>query len=418
MKTSIVLLTVLSGAVAPPPADLAAWLDEADRASPAIRAARARADAAREVAAQRSALPDPLLSLAYVNDGLTEITLGSAEFSMLSVGWEQEVPHRDVRRGAAGIAEAEFALAGVSIENGRVGLRARVIALYALLWRHDREAEILRESREVAATLAEAALARYESGEGSQEQILRAQVEALRIDVAIEEIARARRSVEVAVGAALGRVGDAAFGPALTLPEGTLPTDVESLAGVAATEAPAVLLALADEERSVAAIAAARAQSRISWSWVAAYQYRGELEPMVVGGIGLRLPMWRGRKQDRALAEAESARTAAEHDREQTELEARARVRDLASEIASLDREIRIVRDGIVPQDQAALEAARIAFSTGGAPMTVALDSAARLLADERDAVQLEAARVAALAELEALTGRSLLDVHTTGRSR
>ncbi len=415
MSTAFVLLLL---AAQTPPVDLAAWLDEAERSSPALRAAEARADAAREVAAQRSALPDPLLTLVYVNDGLSELTLGASEFTTLSVGWEQEVPHPDVRRGAASVADADAARARVATETTRARLRARLIALYALLWRHDREAELLRETRTVAATLAESASARYESGQGSEVEILRAQAEALRTDVALEETARARRAVEIAVAAALGRPGDTTFGPALTLPEGRLPADTGALAGAATAAAPDVLGALADERRAAAAMDDARAQSRISWSWNAAYQSRGGLDPMVVGGIGLRLPVWRGRKQDHALAEAESARSAAAREREQVELEAQARLLDLASEIASLDARIGIVRDGIVPQDTAALEAARIAFSTGGAPMSLVLDAAARRLADERDAVRLAAERVAALAEVEALTGASLLDLRISGRSR
>ena len=88
MKRFVVSLTLAAacGLAGPvfaedrPPIDLPALLDEVDRASPQLQAVRARAEAAALVAPQREALPDPKLSIAYTNDGLSSFTLGSSEF--------------------------------------------------------------------------------------------------------------------------------------------------------------------------------------------------------------------------------------------------------------------------------------------------------------------------------------------------
>jgi len=56
------------------------------------------------------------------------------------------------------------------------------------------------------------------------------------------------------------------------------------------------------------------------------------------------------------------------------------------------------------------LEAARAAFSAGLLPMTDVLDDLGRLVSDRRAAVDLEARRILAIAELEAATGSRLLE--------
>ena len=69
----------------------------------------------------------------------------------------------------------------------------------------------------------------------------------------------------------------------------------------------------------------ARVQVKPAFSWLAAYQFRGGLDPMVMGGFSVRLPVWKDRNQERAIAGAEIERTAAAHDRAKSEILARVR---------------------------------------------------------------------------------------------
>ena len=204
----LVVSALARGAVAEalPPTDLAALLAEAEQASPELLALGARVEAAREGAPARSALPDPKLSAVYTNDGLDQWTLGESEFSNLSLGWEQEMPYREVRRRAAAVAEADVEVASAGVRSARGRLRERIVTLYAALWRSDREAQLLEDARVLFAALAESARVRYEAGEGIQQTVLWAQTEARRVDVLLDEVVRARRSTEIELGAALGAI--------------------------------------------------------------------------------------------------------------------------------------------------------------------------------------------------------------------
>jgi len=400
------------------PIDLPTLLDEADRASPQLQAVRARAEAAALVAPQREAFPDPKLSLAYTNDGLSSFTLGSSEFSNLTAAWEQEVPAKGVRGSAVAVAEAQAGAMRASGETLRARLRARVIVLYAQLWRLDRTKALLAESRALLATSAEAARVRYESGEGIQEGLISAQTAVRRADVELEELALIRRRLELALGAAVGRADDPAFGPAIELPRVAGPLVAENLVAVAVSSSPDVRETLAFERTAEAELDDARVQVKPMYSWVAAYQFRGGLDPMVMGGFSVRLPVYKDRKQERAIAAATIERTAAGHDRAEAELRARAGVRELAAEVASIDTRLRLYREAIVPQSVAALRAAEAALASGRAEMSLVLGDFERWITARKEELTLSAQRVETVAELEAMTGTELFEIPNDGRSQ
>jgi outer membrane protein TolC len=400
------------------PADLTALLDEVERASPQLLALDARAAAAREVATQREALPDPLLSAAYTNDGLSGFTLGSSEFTNLTVGWEQEVPNRAVRQRSADVFRAEAESLRASIDALRARLRARVITLFAQLWRLDHARELLEVSRGLLTTAAVTAQARYESGEGILEGLIRAQSAVRRADLEIEGLSVERRRMEIALGSALGRAEDPAFGPVGDLPRLSGPIGGEDAARSATASSPEVLEASAKERSAEARLEDARVQVKPAFSWLAAYQFRGGLDPMVMGGFSVRLPVWKSRNQARGVAGAEFERTAAAQDRSQAEILARAEARSLAAEIASIDVRLRLYREVVLPQAAAAFESANAAFSSGRAEMFLVLDDLDRWVVARTEELQWSARRVEAIASLEAVTGRTLFELPRPGRSR
>jgi outer membrane protein TolC len=222
--------------------------------------------------------------------------------------------------------------------------------------------------------------------------------------------------VEIALGEALGRADDPSFGPADELPEPSHPLDAEALAVAAAASSPDVRESLAKERVAAAQLDDARVQVKPTYSWIAAYQYRGDLDPMVMGGFSVRLPVWKDRKQERAIAGAEIERTAAERERESSEIAARAAARELAAEVASIDVRLRLYNDAIVPQSAAAFEAAGAAWASGRAEMFLVLDDFDRWIGARSDAIALTAQKVETLASLEAIAGTPLFEMPGDGR--
>lgn len=399
------------------PADLEAFLEEVGTANPEALALAARARAATEVPGQLEALPDPMLSVSYTNDGLDGITLGSSQFSNLTVGWEQDVPFRSVRTRAADVARADADAAQVSVGALAARLRTRIVALYADLYRTDRSTDLVAEGREMLATGLASARARYEAGDGIQEELLRAQTEIRKLELAAETLRRERRAVEIAIGEALGRSESLSLGRAVALPDGRLPDDRAALVTAAVATAPDVREADSQARRAEAAVESARSQNRPEFSWVAAYQFRGGLDPMVMGGFGVRLPVWKDRKQARAVAGSEANLDATRLERRRAAVRAAAEAESLLNDVVSAERALRLYREAILPQDIATLEAARAAFSAGKAPIGLLVDDTRRWLDDRSDALALEVRRVQDLAALESVAGTPLLDIASAGRT-
>ena len=416
----VVSIALCAGAhvAASEPADLPSLLAEAERAHPALLAARARADAADAVPAQLQALPDPRLSVAYTNDGLSSFTLGDSKFSNIAVRWDQDVPYRSVRERASEAAQAEAAAVRTAAATQAARLRARIVAAFADLWSADAESGILEQGRSLLSAGIDAARARYESGEGSQDAVLRAQIALHRLELEIVDVERRRRAAEIALAEAVGREGDPSFDRVGALPVATVPSDDAAAEAAAAAGAPEVVEARAGEARARAVIEDARAQTKPEFGWTAQYQYLGGLDPMVMGGMTVRLPVWKGHKQELRVAEAQREAEAESRAREASEIEARARVRSLLNAAASAQREQTIYAEAIVPQDRAAVEAARAALSAGRVEMGAVLDGTARWLEDRRAAVGLAAARVRALADLEAATGLTIFAAADAGGAR
>src|SRR5262245_7284579 len=175
------------------PLDLAALLERARQHNPLIAAARGRQAAAEAVPSQAQALPDPMASVSYTNESLDSFTLGESDDSFLTLSWLQELPPRG-RRGLAGdVARREAEAAALAVSQQELDVRARVTQAYADLYRLDRTASILEESRLLLSSLADATRARYEAGEGLLQNVLKAQSETASLEAQVERTRQERR---------------------------------------------------------------------------------------------------------------------------------------------------------------------------------------------------------------------------------
>src|SRR5262249_14701946 len=93
---------------APPLADL---LREAEENNPELGAAAAGAEAASHVPGRAATAPDPEIGLTYLNDGISQFTLGDSEFTYVGLTWSQEHPYPGKLKRAEAVAEAEVGVA-------------------------------------------------------------------------------------------------------------------------------------------------------------------------------------------------------------------------------------------------------------------------------------------------------------------
>lgn len=355
------------------------------------------------------------MTVSYTNDGLDRFTLGDSVMANLSVEWRQDVPYAGKRGRAAAVANAEATVRRSDLEATTLAVLEEVKETYADLVRIDASRTIVSDGRKLLQSYVETARARYESGAGVLESVLRAQTEISRLDVALSALGRERTTSEARLAVLLGRRSSGGFGPA-TEPWVAADADADALAEAAVTRAPEVATRAAAVDRDVKRVDLAKRNLKPDFFWTAAYRNRGGIDPLVTGGVGLRLPLYRGRKQERAVAQAESELSASKADAEAAAVEAAAAVHDLAGRAADARRRLLLYREGVVPQAHSALDAAATAYAAGHVDFATLIDDFLELLDAQRSVETARADEAAALARLESLTGATLLTAGTGGR--
>lgn len=394
------LVTPAGSAAQDVPADvlLERLLEEAARHNPELTAAAEVLSAAQARPAQAGALPEPMVSLGYVNDGWAP-TLGEREMTTLGLMASQDLPWPGKRSLRTRIAARDADVAAQQLARARLGVTAAVRRAYHALQLARVRLQIAREQSELGSQVEAAARARYAVGQGAQVEVLRALVEATRVGQ-VESDQRAEEAVRVAeLNRLLGRSAEAPVETAalaLRPVRETLEAVLERLR----TLSPERAAAQVSVERARLSVELARRDFRPDFTVQAGYMNRGGLDPMWQAGVGIRLPTARARRQA-ALSEAEASLRAAEARAASVDLQLRFRTQERLARLAALEQTSALYARGVVPQDQLAVQASLAGYQAGRAPLLAALGAVGTLQADRATAAALEAAHAQLRATLE-----------------
>ena len=182
---AILILSCLPGDLTAGPDEDLLYLDdlieEAVRANPEILRDAGLVHSSQSVPSQAGSLPDPVLMLGIKNVGFDEITRGDEMMSTASVSIGQAIPFP----GKLGMKEK---IAGKNAERMEEKYNATVLSVIARLkvayfdyYFAEKSIDIIRKDKELLETFEKTAQARYEVGEGIQQDVLKAQVEISRL---------------------------------------------------------------------------------------------------------------------------------------------------------------------------------------------------------------------------------------------
>ena len=419
MLICALVLALSSGALqtpplAPPepgPVDLASLLAEALENNPEIAAAASRVRAAETSPSQVEVLPDPVAGVSYTNVGISNLNLGDEDDAMLTLSWAQEVPYPGKLRLAGDAARSEISMARLRLDMARLDVATRVKQAYTELYHSDHHTLVVKEHRQLLISFLETARVRYETGEGTLQNVLKAQTEIARMDADLEGFAEERYVARAQLNTLAGRLWDVPMGPALALPDTTSSPDPVRLEEEALERSPAILEAVAAVTREEARLELSRRQLRPDFLWGAAYGYRGDIDPEITGSFGIRLPLYQERKQAQGIVQASHRLEAARHDLASKKLAVAAEVRTLCGRVARAESLERLYSEVVIPQARSSLDSAAFAYGAGRIEFLAVISDFTTLLNYERDHITQQHDRVIALAALERLTGLELVRV-------
>ncbi|WP_273455036.1 TolC family protein [Nevskia ramosa] len=362
----------------PPPAEVLT-LDAARRIAvdhqPMLEAQALAIDAARESAVAARQLPDPQLK-----GGVSDLTITGDHVGTLTrqndtqftVGIAQAFPRADKRRlrgeridAEAGLAERQLRKDGLSIERD-VGLA------WLDVWKPLQALTLARASEREAQLQLDALRIAYRNGRSAQADVRAATVA---LELLRDQIAKLEQDGYHARGALSRWLGEAAYAP---LPAGT-PVFPEPPPLGAMLEAlrrhPHVDIAAAEVEVAAADVALAKQAYRPDFSVEVGYGHRPAFSDYINLQVGIDLPVFTANRQDRGLAARQAELARAEALREDSWREHAAELRLNHWDWTLLGQRLSRYDETILPEADARIEAARLAWAAGSGSLAAVLEA-------------------------------------------
>lgn len=393
------------GVEPPPPfdrAELERLVEEALGANPELRSARAAATAAEARVQPAGALPDPMVSVNYENDGASP-SLGTMEMTRLQFMAQQAIPFPGKLRLAREVANKDAERAGTVQQRAALTIAASVRRAYADLLEAREGLRLVDEQVQTWDRIEELTRDRYAAGLASQQDVLRAQGERTRL---LQQRLREQAGEQTALSELrqlLFRPEDAPVPTEQRLVPGApvaVPSSQEFLAQ-ALEKTPELKEIALTRERAKLSADLARRNLKPDFVASAAYMNRGGLPLMWSAGVGVSIPLWAGKKQRPLIVEAETLASAAAATEESLRRRIRAVTEERLIRRGQLAQEARLDAEGILVQDQLSVDAALSSYRTGTVPFVTVLEALSTYFGDRRAALGRLASLIRADADLE-----------------
>ncbi|MEI6666519.1 MAG: TolC family protein [Acidobacteriota bacterium] len=389
IATTIVLVLAAASVSAagqdarPQPGDdplLQSLIAEALARNPEVAAAQAAITAARQRPAQVSGRPDPMVSMAYTNDGWAP-SLGGMPMTTLALMVSQEFPHAGKRQQRADVAVNEARQSEPPLARVRLAIEAGVARAYYGLLLARELAALTAQQRELWQQIEVVARARYAVGQGAQQDVLRVQVEVTRVEQrAIEQASEAELRL-AELNTLLARPMDARLETSAALTLRPLTQSLAAAVEQARTISPdlaAARLAVATEQ---SVLALAQLDFKPDVSVQAGYMNRGGLAPVWLAGVGVSWPLNKTRRQG-AVAESQFRSERDARAIESIDLRLRWRSQERYTRARTAEKMVDLYDQGIIPQDRMTVESALASYQGGRLPFVSVLESMTALYAD------------------------------------
>ncbi len=391
---------------------LSELLAEAEKNNPQIEAARQSWQAAKQVPTQVSTLPDPQFNLQHVSVGSPRPFAGytNSDFAYIGLGVSQDIPYPGKLRLKGEIAKREADVSQQQVESVRRAVLTEIKGTYFQLVYLSKTLTILEQDGELLKQVEQAADARYRAGMGTQQDVLQAQLQKTKL---LREIAMHHLQVgklEAQLKQLLNRSQESPDIEPADLLETPLLQTYGDLLAAAQIQNPAIAGAQKMIERQSLEVDLARKDFypdfnvQYMWQRTDPTQFRA----YYILSVGIKVPIYRSRKQHPELAQAES-----EQLRARSELQAQSQqlAGDLRSQYVIVQQTselLKIHREGLSPQARSEFQAGLAAYQSGKQDFQALLTAFLDVLHLDEDYWQNVAEYETAIARLEQLTGLSL----------
>src|SRR6266576_1477802 len=346
-------------------------------------------------------LPDPMLTVGVMDLVLPHFEFNRSDFTEADVELSQEIPWPGSLGARSELMRATTAGARAEEGTARRDLRTTMAVAYYRLGYAATALETLRHQRELLEAAVQLSTTRYATGAAPQSDPLQAKL--ARDRLRSEEFAL--ESERVAALAAVNALRNRSPGDSVPVTS----IDLAALGAGAALQPPGdslVALALVTHPRLAARRAAVEAATRTiqverlgarpDFTLALRYGYRPrafnfKFPDFFSAFIGLRLPVWAWRKQNRLADAARADSTGAAAGLRDAELQLSREVTEAAARVQASRQRLALLVDGVLPNARGTVESVLRSYQVGRAEFLTLLS-----VEDARYRAELEAVAVAA----------------------
>jgi outer membrane protein TolC len=387
---------------------LQSLLAEARQNNAAIRTSGMAVEVSRYGPKQASALPDTDVMVQHFTVGSPRPFAGysNSDFAYIGFGASQELPYPGKRSLRANVAQHEIAISGAEKNAVAWDVFTRLKLAYFQLASSQQVIAILEKDQQTAEQMEQAAEARYRVGEGTPQDVLRAQLQRTRL---LNDLSMQRREIaqaQVVLKALLNRPADSPDVVAESVSERHIPAP-EALLSELKAKNPDLQVNSERISQNRTSVELAKREKKPDFGVQYMWQHTAsDFRDYYMGTFSIKLP---NRSRVRAMegeAQAKLAQAEAEKESRLKQMES-----DLGEQIAIVqtsEQQLKVYGEGLIPQSEAALNAGLAGYRAGKQEYQGLLASFADTLqlAIERERTLAE--HESAIARIEALIGEEL----------
>jgi cobalt-zinc-cadmium efflux system outer membrane protein len=392
---------------------LADLVTEAEKNNPQIQAARHGWQSAKQIPTQVATLPDPQVILQQMNVGSPRPFAGytNSDFAYIGLGFSQDLPYPGKLRLRGEIAQKEADATQQKYESVRRAVLADVKMAYFQLGYLAKRQKILEEDAQLLQQVEQAAESRYRNGLGNQQDVLQAQLERTKLLREINMNQLQQGKMQAALKNLLNRAQSSTDIESDELSESATPAySFDQLLVEAKASNPDLAGMQKMVERQGLQIDLAKKDFypdfnvQGMWQRTDPSQFRAYYQ----FSVGMRIPIYRSRRQRPELAQAESDRDRA---KSEYEVQSQQTAFQLRQQFLSAEKSaelLKIYREGLVPQARAELQSGMAAYQSNRQDFQALLASFLDVLKLDEEYWQVLSEHETALAQMEEVTGVTL----------
>ena len=403
---------------------LVALLAEAIRNNPEIQTAARERDAAQHRIGPAGSLDDPMLEAGVLNVPVESLRFDREDMTMKMIGLSQKFPYpgkRDLREAVATMDAESVSLAYQETVN-RVARDVKIA--YFDLSLVAESARLVKKNILTLGQFLGITESRYGVGQGTQSDVLKAQIQLSKMREELLRLDRDRPTIEAELDRAVGRTAKpVALAPAMpALQDHAL--NLQSLNKSALESRPQLLALQRIVARNEKTLELARKDYYPDFDVRFAYGQRDSApdgmkrEDLVSLTVAMNLPVWRGNKRDPRVAETQAMRDQALSIYQAQQNELSSKLRQQAAIAEQSLKSARLYANDILPQARLAVDAALAAYKVNRVDFLTLLDSQMSVLNYELSYATAVVNQNKALTEIDLLTGKPVLPQGRNGNEQ